>query len=245
MRAYVYGIYNAESQVGEYIPHGVLSNTSCDDMPMSDLLGYVGAVGGLLNEIVLVLLLAIYILLERPEGSTFDVQNRIGLELENMVKVYISLKTLLSMATGVLTSIILLICNVKLALIFGLLAFLLNYIPSVGSMIACVLPGPIIFLDKEMSTGKKLIAFLGPASAALHRQCSGADDVWRRLELDIHVGADGACVLRLPLGPLRSCALRASARRDQDCLLQHGPPSVPAHSEPHSRGRGPRLDQQS
>jgi len=177
MRAYVYGIYNAESQVGEYIPHGVLSNTSCDDipifgggdgMPMSDLLGYVGAVGGLLNEIVLVLLLAIYILLERPEGSTFDVQNRIGLELENMVKVYISLKTLLSMATGVLTSIILLICNVKLALIFGLLAFLLNYIPSVGSMIACVLPGPIIFLDKEMSTGKKLIAFLGPASVQLY-----------------------------------------------------------------------------
>jgi len=177
MNTYVYGIYKAESQIGEYIPHGYNSTTECDlmplfgggdGMPMDDLISYISLVFGIVNETILILLLAIYILLERPEGSTFDVQNRIGLEVEIMVKLYISLKTLLSVGTGILTALIMSICGVRLAPIFGLMAFLLNYIPTVGSMIACVLPLPVIMLDDGLAGWQKVIGFLGPASVQLY-----------------------------------------------------------------------------
>lgn len=125
--------------------------------------GYVGMAVGFLNELVLVVLLAVYILLERPEGSTVGGDHRVALEIENMIKMYINLKTALSFGTGVLTAIILLICNVPLAAIFGLMAFMLNYIPNVGSIIAMMCPVPIIILDENMSTTMKIIAFSGPA----------------------------------------------------------------------------------
>ena len=68
--------------------------------------------------------------------------------MENMVKNYISLKTALSALTGGLTCAFMLLAGVKLAPIWGLLAFLFNYIPNVGSMIAMVVPIPVIFLAR-------------------------------------------------------------------------------------------------
>merc|ERR1712178_676476 len=62
------------------------------------------------------------------------------------------------------TAIILVACSCPLGAVFGLLAFLLNYIPNVGSIIAMVLPLPIIILDEEMSFTIKIIAIIGPAS---------------------------------------------------------------------------------
>ena len=41
--------------------------------------------------------------------------------------------------------------QVRLASVFGLLTFLLNYIPNVGSMIAMLLPIPVIYVDDELS----------------------------------------------------------------------------------------------
>jgi AI-2 transport protein TqsA len=43
------------------------------------------------------------------------------------------------------------ILQVRLASVFGLLTFLLNYIPNVGSMIAMLLPIPVIYVDDELS----------------------------------------------------------------------------------------------
>eukprot|EP01043_Picozoa_sp_COSAG02_P034956 COSAG02_NODE_2475_length_8735_cov_5.368110_1_plen_52_part_10 len=49
--------------------------------------------------------------------------------------------------TGVLVAAVLFACSVKLAALFGLLSFLLNYIPNVGSMIAMALPLPLVVVD--------------------------------------------------------------------------------------------------
>jgi len=173
----VYGMYNAESQLGEYIPHGVVSNTSCDEVEVfgtgdgtayDDLVRYGLGIAGVLNEGAVILLLAIYILLERPEGSTFSLSNRVALIMENMVKNYISLKTALSALTGGLTCAFMLLAGVKLAPIWGLLAFLFNYIPNVGSMIAMVVPIPVIFLDPDLSPAMKTCGFLGPAMVQMY-----------------------------------------------------------------------------
>jgi predicted PurR-regulated permease PerM len=53
--------------------------------------------------------------------------------------------------------------RVKLAIMFGILAFVLNYIPNIGSVIAMCLPVPIIIVDVRLSSVEKLLGVLGPA----------------------------------------------------------------------------------
>lgn len=133
--------------------------------PWSELMTTVGAVGTLLSDVVLVLLLAVYILMERPME---DPASRTVLEVEAMIKNYINLKVLLSAMTGAFVAGFLQVCGVQLAMVFGLLAFMLNFVPCVGSAIATVLPIPLIILDDGLSETEKLVAFLGPSSVQMY-----------------------------------------------------------------------------
>ena len=63
------------------------------------------------------------------------------------VSVYLSVKLIASIATGLVAAAILFSFNVKLAALFSLFVFLLNFIPSVGSIIAVLLPMPVLFLQ--------------------------------------------------------------------------------------------------
>jgi predicted PurR-regulated permease PerM len=51
-----------------------------------------------------------------------------------------AIKTLVSLATGVIVAIGLYVIGVDYPLLWGLLAFLLNYIPNIGSIIAAIPP---------------------------------------------------------------------------------------------------------
>ena len=51
---------------------------------------------------------------------------------------YLAIKTLVSIATGVIVSIMLWAFGLDFFLLWGVLAFLLNYIPNIGSIIAAV-----------------------------------------------------------------------------------------------------------
>merc|ERR1712216_436272 len=118
-----------------------------------------------MNNVVLILMLMLFILLERPIGQTFPGDNIVTKEIEGMVMNYISLKFLLSAMTGGIVGLIMVACGVKIGAVWGLLAFMLNFIPNVGSMIAMILPLPFILLDEEMiaSPVAQTIALLGPA----------------------------------------------------------------------------------
>merc|ERR1712028_276839 len=59
-------------------------------------------------------------------------------------------------------AIILLVLGVKLAIMFDLLSFVLNFIPNVGSMIAMFLPLPIVIVDDGLATWQKIGSFVGP-----------------------------------------------------------------------------------
>ncbi|MFO8163478.1 MAG: AI-2E family transporter [Thermodesulfobacteriota bacterium] len=54
------------------------------------------------------------------------------------VKHYMAIKTLVSLATGIFISIWLTIIGVDYPLLWGLLAFALNYVPNIGSIIAAI-----------------------------------------------------------------------------------------------------------
>ena len=53
---------------------------------------------------------------------------------------YLALKTLLSLWTGVIVWLGLMLMGVQFALMWGVLAFLLNYVPNIGSVISAVPP---------------------------------------------------------------------------------------------------------
>jgi AI-2 transport protein TqsA len=60
---------------------------------------------------------------------------------------YILVKTALSLLTGLITTIILMLYNIDFAILWGLLTFLLNYIPNIGSLIATIAPITIALLE--------------------------------------------------------------------------------------------------
>ena len=63
--------------------------------------------------------------------------------IDSKIRRYISMKTILSLITGFSVWVVLQLFGLKLAVVFGMLTFILNYIPSIGSIIATCLPIPI------------------------------------------------------------------------------------------------------
>jgi len=75
---------------------------------------------------------------------------------------YIVLKTGVSLITGICSYIILLIIGVDLALFWALLIFLLNYIPSVGSLIATIFPAVVaLFQFAELQPFLLVLILIG------------------------------------------------------------------------------------
>jgi len=107
--------------------------------------------GSALSNIVLILLTIAFILLE---ASSFPIKLRAVLgdpwqvfpEFTRFVgdlERYVVIKTLVSLATGLLVGTGLALLGVDFPVIWGFLAFLLNYVPNVGSTLAAV---PAVFL---------------------------------------------------------------------------------------------------
>jgi AI-2 transport protein TqsA len=119
-----------------------------------------GTVGVLRNGAMVVLLLAFILFGRRPSDP-----NQTGLmsEIESRVQRYINLTVFISFLSGCLVYATLSILGVEFAPLFGFLAFLLNFIPNIGSVIATVLPLPIIVLDPHMSIIAKVLALAIPA----------------------------------------------------------------------------------
>ena len=69
--------------------------------------------------------------------------------IDTQIQKYLAIKTVVSFFTGVLVTIVLIIFGVDFAIVFGLLTFLLNYIPNIGSIIATALPVAIAIFQFE------------------------------------------------------------------------------------------------
>lgn len=79
-------------------------------------------------------------------------------EIKKSISKYVNTKLLLSLITGLLIFIILLSFSVDLAFMFGLLTILLNFIPNLGSIIAVLLPVPVLML--QFGLGWKFIVVM-------------------------------------------------------------------------------------
>ncbi len=130
---------------------------------MSLSAGLLSGLRSVLSDIVLILLTVMFILLEISSfpiklnavfggpQATLPQFNR----FVDTMKRYMVIQTAISLMAGVLIGIWLAILGVDFPVLWGLLAFLLNYIPNLGSIIAAV---PAVFLA---------LIQLGPGRAAL------------------------------------------------------------------------------
>lgn len=156
-----FGQYNC------YGPKGI--DCEHDGMTMEVLLDYASIFQGFFGQFSLVMLFVIYLMTEiDPDKSMMGHMGPAAMEIEAMIGHYIGLKTMLSFVTGVAVAIILLGIHVKLAILFGIMSFVLNYIPNVGSAIAMFLPTPVVLLDSSLDNWQKVMAFIGPGSIQMY-----------------------------------------------------------------------------
>lgn len=124
------------------------------------LSGTIGGVMMVLSNSLLVLIFMIFLMVgQRHHRAT---PGRLWSEVERRIKRYLVRMVLISGATGFFVGLTLTILGVEFGWIFGLLAFLLNFIPNIGSVIATLLPLPVAFLNPEMSFLAKILVLAVP-----------------------------------------------------------------------------------
>ena len=110
----------------------------------------VGTFISFLTNLFLVLIFTIYIVLGKvhmlakvSKAFPDDRANRILSMIKNInrgMQRYLITKTMISVGTGVIAAIVLFAFGVDFAIVWGLLTFLLNFIPNIGSVIATIPP---------------------------------------------------------------------------------------------------------
>lgn len=103
-----------------------------------------GTVVDLVSTGVLVVIFVIYLLLSRRPD---ELRSGIYAEINSKIRKYLVAKFIISAVTGTLVGSILALFGLDLALVFGVMAFLLNFIPSIGSVFSTLLPIPIAILQ--------------------------------------------------------------------------------------------------
>ena len=104
------------------------------------------SLGKVLTNGILILMTVIFMLIEASSlpqklrsilGDTEDAMTNFDRFIRN-VKHYMAIKTVVSLATGVVIALWLALIGVDFPVLWGLLAFFLNFVPNIGSIIAAV-----------------------------------------------------------------------------------------------------------
>jgi AI-2 transport protein TqsA len=102
----------------------------------------------LVSTSLIVLIYVFFLLLGTPTEMNHTETWR---DVDHQIRSFLALKTVISIFTGFAFGMALQLFGVPMALTFGVLAFLLNFIPNVGPLAASLLPIPLIILDPERS----------------------------------------------------------------------------------------------
>lgn len=103
------------------------------------------AAGSFLGNLLLVIIFVIFLLIGETASTTDD--NNLISQTKSNISRYVATKFLTSLVTGTLVFILLVLFRVEMAFLFAVLTVLFNFIPNIGSIIATVLPIPVILLQ--------------------------------------------------------------------------------------------------
>lgn len=124
-------------------------------------------VGGIIANGFLILLLAVFLLLEASNlpGKIAAAFGDRGVHLERFQQLFVSvnrylvMKTWISLLTGLLAGVLCAAVGVDFPVLWGMLAFLLNYVPNIGSILAGIPPTLLALLGQ--GAGASLVILVG------------------------------------------------------------------------------------
>jgi predicted PurR-regulated permease PerM len=147
------GISDAKEVASDLVNPGAVLNV---------VTGTVRGVAGVLSQALLVGLLTVLILFEAEDltvkmglafGSSWDARSDGRMRKE--IQRYVAVKTLISAATGVVVGLSMALLGIDFAILWGVLAFLLNYIPNLGSLLAAI--PPVLLALIQYGLGRALV----------------------------------------------------------------------------------------
>ena len=120
---------NTEQLIGDMRQHivNILTNAA-------------GTIFGLVSGVFFVIIFVMFLVMGRDPYAT---HSEIYTNIVGKVRRYVGTKVVISLVTGLLVWLSLSRLGLPLASVFGILAFLLNFIPSIGSVISTLLPMPV------------------------------------------------------------------------------------------------------
>jgi predicted PurR-regulated permease PerM len=159
------GVQQLLTDYGLALPKGFLHDTLNPDVVMGMIKRTLTGFGGVLSNTFLVVLTLLFILLEAssfpqklqqisryPEASGEQVQRII-----QSINRYMAIKVMTSFATGFLVWLVLSILGIDFPVLWGLTAFLLNFVPTIGSIIAA-LPAVLLAIIQSGFADALLVA---------------------------------------------------------------------------------------
>jgi AI-2 transport protein TqsA len=123
------------------------------------------SVMGIISNGLLVLIFMIFMV--AGQGTYKAPPTSLWWEIESRIKRYILTITLTSGVTGICVGLALTLLHVEFGWMFGFLAFMLNFIPNIGSFIATILPLPVAFIDPQLGMISKILVLVIPGSIQL------------------------------------------------------------------------------
>lgn len=177
--------------------HGITLNqnfleTYLRELPVFNWLrNFGGQVFSIVSDTTLIILFMVFFLLGSKKAP--PITNPAIKEMLANVSVYLSVKLMASLATGLVAAAILFGFQVKLAALFAMFMFLLNFIPSVGSIIAVLLPAPVLFL--QFGLGPQFFIVLGLLAATEFTIGNLVEPRFLGEGMDLHPATVVACLI--------------------------------------------------
>jgi predicted PurR-regulated permease PerM len=153
-----FGINVSKSVLLEYFDPGSIMQSAASMLAKA---------GGVLTNSFMILLTVVFILFEaagmpnKLRAALPDADTSLS-SFEKFftgVRQYLAIKTLVSIATGLIVMAVLMLLGLDYAPLWGMIAFLLNYVPNIGSIIAAV-PAILLAIIQLGSFSALLVAVL-------------------------------------------------------------------------------------
>ncbi len=126
----------------------------------------------ILGNSIQILLYVLFLLLDQryfdiklkalfPDAKNREKVKNIFVSISKHIKTYISITTIISLITGFLTYFVCQLFGLQGAGLWGFIAFILNFIPTIGSIIAVLTPFLFALVQLDLTTALFLIPILG------------------------------------------------------------------------------------
>lgn len=160
------GVTGMLANLGIALPDQDLKEIFDPAVLMKYVAGTLKSLGSVLTNGFVILLTVLFILLESAQFQrkivSFNGENELIVQMKEVItkiEHYMVLKAVISVFTGIIVTVMLKIIGVDYAVLWGVVAFMLNFIPNIGSIIAAVPAVLLAFI--QLGAGSAAIAGIG------------------------------------------------------------------------------------